>query len=237
MSNQYSSLAENEALLVSTFIDAMARVYMWMTGGLLITAVVAAGVAGSDDLMFTLTSNPLLFWGIILGQFGLVLGISALIHKISPMMALGLFFLYSGLMGVMLSVILLNYNLGTVGIAFGVTSGTFAGLSIVGLTTKKDLTKLGPILFAALFGLIIASVANWFVQSGALEWIISYAGVLIFMGLTLYQTKMIKTMTFEALDSGDAQAVNRVGVMGALMLYLSFINLFLFILRIVGGRR
>ena len=236
MSNQFSSLAANEAL-ANTFIDAMARVYLWMTGGLLITAVVAAGVAGSDELVFTLTGNPMLFWGIILGQFGLVLGISALIHKISPMTALALFFLYSGLMGVMLSVILLNYDLGTVGIAFGVTSGTFAGLSIVGLTTKKDLTRLGPLLMAALFGLIIASVANWFMQSGALEWLISYAGVLIFMGLTLYQTKKIKTMTFEALANGDAQAVNRIGVMGALQLYLSFINLFLFILRIVGGRR
>ena len=236
MSNQFSSLAANEAL-ANTFIDAMARVYLWMTGGLLITAVVAAGVAGSDELIFTLTSNPILFWGIILGQFGLVLGISALIHKISPMTALALFFLYSGLMGVMLSVILLNYDLGTVGIAFGVTSGTFAGLSIVGLTTKKDLTRLGPLLMAALFGLIIASVANWFMQSGALEWLISYAGVLIFMGLTLYQTKKIKTMTFEALANGDAQAVNRIGVMGALQLYLSFVNLFLFILRIGGGRR
>ena len=236
MSNQFSSLAVNEAL-ANTFIDAMARVYLWMTGGLLITAVVAAGVASSDELIFTLTSNPILFWGIILGQFGLVLGISALINKIAPMTALALFFLYSGLMGVMLSVILLNYDLGTVGIAFGVTSGTFAGLSIVGLTTKKDLTRLGPLLMAALFGLIIASVANWFMQSGALEWLISYAGVLIFMGLTLYQTKKIKTMTFEALANGDAQAVNRIGVMGALQLYLSFINLFLFILRIVGGRR
>ena len=236
MSNQFSSLAANEAL-ANTFIDAMARVYLWMTGGLLITAVVAAGVASSDELIFTLTSNPILFWGIILGQLGLVLGISALINKIAPMTALALFFLYSGLMGVMLSVILLNYDLGTVGIAFGVTSGTFAGLSIVGLTTKKDLTRLGPLLMAALFGLIIASLANWFMQSGALEWLISYAGVLIFMGLTLYQTKKIKTMTFEALANGDAQAVNRIGVMGALQLYLSFINLFLFILRIVGGRR
>ena len=236
MSNQYSSLAANEAL-VNTFIDAMARVYMWMTGGLLITAIVATGVASSDEVMFTLTSTPMLFWGILIGQFGLVIGISAMINKISPMTALGLFFVYAALMGVMLSVILISYDLGTVGIAFGVTSGTFAGLSIVGLTTKKDLTKMGPMLMAALFGLIIASVANWFMQSEAMEWIISYAGVLIFMGLTLYQTKRIKTMTIEALQSGDTQAVSRIGVIGALGLYLSFINLFLFILRIVGGRR
>ncbi len=236
MSNQYSSLAANEAL-VSTFIDSMARVYMWMTGGLLITAIVATGVASSDAFMIVLANNPMLFWGIIIGQFGLVMGISAMINKISPMTALGLFFVYAALMGVMLSVIMISYDLGTVGIAFGVTSGTFAGLSIVGLTTKKDLTKMGPMLMAALFGLIIASVANWFMQSAAMEWIISYAGVLIFMGLMLYQTKMIKTMTFEALQSGDPQAVSRIGVMGALGLYLSFINLFLFILRIVGGRR
>jgi len=236
LSNQYSSLAANEGL-VSTFIDSMARVYMWMTGGLLITAIVATGVASSDAFMIALANNPMLFWGIIIGQFGLVMGISAMINKISPMTALGLFFVYAALMGVMLSVIMISYDLGTVGIAFGVTSGTFAGLSIVGLTTKKDLTKMGPMLMAALFGLIIASVANWFMQSAAMEWIISYAGVLIFMGLMLYQTKMIKTMTFEALQSGDPQAVSRIGVMGALGLYLSFINLFLFILRIVGGRR
>ncbi len=236
MSNQYSSLAANVAL-VSTFIDSMTRVYMWMTGGLLITAIVATGVASSDAFMIVLANNPMLFWGIIIGQFGLVMGISTMINKISPMTALGLFFVYAALMGVMLSVILISYDLGTIGIAFGVTSGTFAGLSIVGLTTKKDLTKMGPMLMAALFGLIIASVANWFMQSAAMEWIISYAGVLIFMALTLYQTKMIKTMTFEALQSGDPQEVSRIGVMGALSLYLSFINLFLFILRSVGGRR
>ena len=140
-------------------------------------------------------------------------------------------------MGVTLSIVFVAYDLGTVAIAFGVTTGTFAALSVVGLTTKKDLTKWGPLLMVSLFGLIIASIANMFMQSAAFDYIISYLGVLIFMGLTLYSTKSIKSMTFEALSNGDAQAVNRIGVIGALQLYLSFINLFLFILRIVGGRR
>ena len=140
-------------------------------------------------------------------------------------------------MGVTLSMIFLVYDLGTIALAFGVTTAVFGVLSVIGLTTKKDLTRWGPVLRASLFGLIIASVVNWFLQSSALDYLISYLGVLIFMGLTLYQTKNIKNMTFEALTNGDAQAVSRVGVIGALQLYLSFINLFLFILRIVGGRR
>ncbi len=227
----------SETELVSTFIDAMARVYLWMTGGLFITAAVAVFVASSDEVATLILSSSFVFWAIIIAQFGLVIAISAAIHKMSPTMALGLFFLYSGLMGVTLSVVFLAYDLGTVAIAFGVTTGTFAALSVVGLTTKKDLTKWGPLLMVSLFGLIIASIANMFLQSAAFDYLISYLGVLIFMGLTLYSTKSIKSMTFEALSSGDAQAVNRIGVIGALQLYLSFINLFLFILRIVGGRR
>ena len=239
MSSQFAQLrvTPSESELVSAFIDAMSRVYLWMTGGLLITAVVATFVASSDGLADLLFGGSFLFWAIIIAQFGLVIAISAAINKMSPTMALGLFFLYAGLMGVTMSFVFIAYDLGSVAIAFGVTTGTFAALSFVGLTTKKDLTKWGPLLMVSLFGLIIASIANAFLQSAAFEWIISYVGVLIFMGLTLYQTKAIKSMTFEALSNGDAQAVNRIGVIGALQLYLSFINLFLFILRIVGGRR
>ena len=239
MSSQFAQLrvTPSEPELVSAFIDAMSRVYLWMTGGLLTTAIVATFVASSDELSDLLFGGSFLFWAIIIAQFGLVLAISAAINKMSPTMALGLFFLYAGLMGVTMSFVFIAYDLGSVAIAFGVTTGTFAALSFVGLTTKKDLTKWGPLLMVSLFGLIIASIANAFLQSAAFEWIISYVGMLVFMGLTLYSTKSIKTMTFEALSNGDAQAVNRIGVIGALQLYLSFINLFLFILRIVGGRR
>ncbi len=156
---------------------------------------------------------------------------------LAPPAALGLFFLYSGLIGVTLSVIFVAYELGTIGLAFGATASVFAGLSIVGLTTKKDLTRLGPILFAALFGLIIASIANWFLQSSLLDWVVSFAGVIIFMGLTVYDSKKIKEMTSEALIQGDTLVVRRIGILGALKLYLDFLNMVLFILRIVGGRR
>ena len=239
MSSQFAQLqvAPSESELVNTFIDAMSRVYIWMTGGLLITAVVAAFVASSDELAALLFGGSFIFWAIIIAQFGLVIALSAAVHKMSPTMALGLFFIYSGLMGLTMSIVFLAYDLGTVAIAFGVTTGTFAALSIVGLTTKKDLTKWGPLLMVSLFGLIIASIANMFLQSPMFDYLISYLGVFLFMGLTLYSTKSIKSMTFEALSNGDAQAVSRIGVIGALQLYLSFINLFLFILRIVGGRR
>ena len=176
-----------------------------MTGGLLITAVVATFVASSDDLAARLFSNGFVFWAIIIAQFGLVLALSAAIHKMSPTMALGLFFIYSGLMGLTMSIVFLAYDLGTVAIAFGVTTATFAALSIVGLTTKKDLTKWGPLLMVPLFGLIIASMANMFLQSPVFDYLISYLGVLLFMGLTLYNSKAIKTMTFEALSNGDVQ--------------------------------
>ena len=182
-----------------TFTDAMGRVYLWMTGGLVLTAVIAMYIASNPELQVAVISNRLLFFGLIGAQLGLVLLISFAINKLAPLAALGLFFLYSGLTGVTLSVIFVAYELGTIGLAFGATASVFAGLSIVGLTTKKDLTRLGPILFAALFGLIIASIANWFLQSNLLDWVVSFAGVIIFMGLTVYDSKKIKEMTSEAL--------------------------------------
>lgn len=229
--------APSEAQLTSTFIDAMARVYLWMTAGLLLTAIVAVGVLQVDVLRELVLGNRIVFFGLIIAQFGLVIFLSSRIEKISPSTALGLFFLFSGLTGAMLSMIFLVYDLGTIGLAFAITTSVFALLSIFGWTTKRDLTKWGPILVVSLFGLIIASIVNMFLGSGMLDYIISYAGVLIFMGLTVYNTKHIKRQTYDAVVSGDQAAVSRVGVMGALSLYLSFINLFLFILRIIGGRR
>ena len=219
------------------FIDAMGRVYLWMTGGLVLTTIVAMMVAMNVGLQQAIFSNGLVVFGLIGAQLGLVLAISFGINRMAPSVALGLFFLYSALTGATLSVIFLVYDLGTIGLAFGASASIFAGLSIMGLTTKKDLTKLGPILLASLFGLIVASIANWFFQSTAMEWVISFAGVIIFMGLTVYDSKKIKEMTGAAVMQGDTLAVNRIGVIGALKLYLDLLNLFLFILRIVGGRR
>ena len=208
-----------------------------MTGGLVLTTLVALLVSTNEGLQQAVFSSRWLFFGLIGAQLGLVLLISAAINKLAPPLALGLFFLYAGLTGLTLSVIFLSYDLGTIALAFGAAASIFAGLSIVGLTTKKDLTRLGPILFASLFGLIVASILNLFLQSGALEWIVSFAGVIIFMGLTVYDSKNIKEMTSEALVQGDTLAVNRIGFIGALKLYLDLLNMFLFILSLVGGRK
>ena len=231
------AVAPSQAAINSAFTDAMARVYLWMTGGLLLTTVVAMVVAMNPGIQQAIFRNSLTFFMLIGAQLGLVLIISFAINKLAPMTALGLFFLYSALTGLTLSTIFLVYDLGIIGLAFGAAASLFAGLSIVGLTTKKDLTRLGPILFASLLGLIVASVANWFLQSNALEWVVSFAGVIIFAGLTVYDSKQIKEMTAGAVLQGDALVVQRVGIIGALKLYLDFLNMFLFILRIMGGRR
>ena len=153
----------------SAFIGAMSRVYLYMTGGLVLTTIVAMVVALNPDIQAAVFSSRIIVFGLIGAQLGLVLLISATINKLAPPMALALFFIYAALMGVTLSVIFVVYDLGSIGLAFGATASIFAGLSIAGLTTKKDLTSLGPILFASLLGLIVASVANRFFQSSALE--------------------------------------------------------------------
>ena len=219
------------------FVGAMSRVYLYMTGGLVLTTIVATVVALNPDIQAAVFTRGIIVFGLIGAQLGLVLLISATINKLAPPMALALFFIYAALMGVTLSVIFVVYDFGSIGLAFGATASIFAGLSIGELTIKKDLTSLGPILFASLLGLIVASVANLFFQSSALEWLVSIAGVIIFMGLTLYDSKKIKEMTGEAVLQGDALAVSRIGAIGALKLYLGLINLFIFILSIPGGRK
>ena len=174
------AVAPSQAEINTAFTDAMGRVYLWMTGGLLLTTVVAMVVAMNPEIQQAIFSNSLTFFLLIGAQLGLVHIISFAINKLAPSTALGLFFLYSGLTGLTLTTIFLVYDLGTIGLAFGAAASLFAGLSIVGLTTKKDLTRLGPILFASLLGLIVASVANWFLQSNALGWVVSFAGVIIF---------------------------------------------------------
>ena len=218
-----------------TFTSAMGRVYLWMTGGLILTAVVAMYIAANPALQERVFGNGWTIIGLIAAQLGLVYLISTAIDKLAPAAALGLFFLYSALVGFTLSIIFVYYSLGSIGLAFVATASVFTGLSIVGLTTKMDLTKWGPMLMAALLGLIVASIANWFLQSTFLEWAVSFGGVIIFMGLTVYDSKKIKEMTSEALVQGDTLVVQRIGILGALNLYLDFLNMFLFILRIVGN--
>jgi FtsH-binding integral membrane protein len=184
--------------------------------------------------MQSIFRGPLLFV-LILAELGLVVAISGMIQRINTGVATALFLLYSALNGLTLSAIFIVYAHATIASAFVVTAGTFAAMSVYGFVTKTDLTKFGPILFMALIGLIIASVVNIFMASSGLYWIITYAGVLIFVGLTAYDTQKLKIIAVQT-ESNPALAA-RLSIAGALSLYLDFINLFLFILRIMGNRR
>lgn len=212
---------------------AMSQVYAWMTAGLMITGAVALFVANSP--LVSLLNNTVFFFGVIIVQLGLVFGLSFGITKMPPALATGLFLLYSAVTGITFSVIFLAYEPTSIGTTFLVTAGSFAGLSVVGYTTKRDLSGMGKFFLMALIGLILASIVNIFVASSALYWVITYAGVLIFAGLTVYDTQKIKNMMWEV--QGDEANIQRVTIIGALKLYLDFINLFLFLLRILGNRR
>lgn len=218
------------------FPAVMRHVYLWMFLGLLVTAGVAAVIASRPGWLQLLYQMPLLLIVIVIAQFALVIALAAAINRLSPGTALLLFFLYAALNGLMFASIFLVYSLGSIALAFIASASLFAAMSIIGFTTKADLTKWGGILFMALIGLIIASIVNIFLASTALDWIITYAGILIFLGLTVYDTQRIKKQTAVLLSQGDELAISRMGVLGALRLYLDFINLFLMILRLTGRR-
>lgn len=211
-------------------------VYNWMTLGLGITALVAYSVASSPTLAQAIFTNPILFGGLILGQLGLVFGLSGAVHRMSAGMATGLFLLYSALNGATLSVILLVYTAASIFKAFVVCTGMFAAMSVYGATTKKDLTSWGSFLFMGLIGIIIASLVNIFMASPMVDFVISGLGVIIFTGLTAYDTQKLKVMG-ESAPMGDTLAIRRGTILGALTLYLDFINLFLFLLRFFGASR
>ncbi len=211
-------------------------VYNWMTLGLGLTALVAYLVAATPAVAQTIFASPILLWGLLLGQIGLVFAISGAIHRMSAGTATGLFLLYSALNGATLSSVLLVYTTASIFKAFIVCTGMFAAMSVYGATTKKDLTSWGSFLFMGLIGIIIASLVNIFMASSALDFVISGVGVLVFIGLTAYDTQKLKTMG-ESAPMDDALAVRRGTILGALTLYLDFINLFLFLLRFFGASR
>jgi FtsH-binding integral membrane protein len=226
------SSPESIAALQSDFIR---RVYNWMGLGLALTAVVAYYTAASPGLTRFIFGNQLVFFGLIIGQLGLVIGLSAAIDRLAPKTATMLFIGYAGLTGLTLSVIFLTYTQSSIASTFFVTAGTFGITSIYGYTTKRDLTSWGSFFFMGLVGIILASVVNLFLQSEAIYWVTTYIGVFIFIGLTAYDTQAIKNMA--AAGFADAASETKAAVIGALKLYLDFINLFLMLLRIMGGRR
>lgn len=216
------------------FPALMRKVYTWMTLALVITGITAYGVASSPGLVQAIFSSQLAFFGIIIAELALVWFVSARINSLSITTATLLFVIYSVLNGVTLSAIFLVYTLTSISQVFFISAGTFAAMSLVGYTTRMDLSKLGGLLFMALIGLIIASVVNMFLGSSALDLILSYVGVLIFVGLTAWDTQKIKLMLIEAPDAGEG--AQKIALMGALSLYLDFINLFIYLLRIFGKR-
>lgn len=210
------------------------QVYTWMTLGLALTATVGYYAAESQMLRSLIFSNGFVMIGLIIAQLGIVVGLSAGINRLSGSAATGLFILYSALTGLTFSVIFMVYTYSSIASTFFVTSGTFAAMSVFGHTTKRDLTKLGSIAFMALIGIILASLVNMFMQNSMLELGISVIGVLLFTGLTAYDAQRIKEMAATVSD-GESEA--KVSVMGALSLYLNFINLFLMLLRFLGVSR
>jgi len=212
------------------------KVYKWMGFGLLLTALAAYWAASSDSFMYMLAENSMIFYGLILGELGLVIFLSARIQKMSAEAAAGSFIIYSILNGVTLSLILLMYTGESIASTFLSTALTFGAMSAFGYFTKRDLTTMGSYLYMALIGLIIASVINMFWANSTMYWIISYVGILIFVGLTAYDTQKIKKIG-ATVNMDDTQTTQKLAIMGALALYLDFINLFLMLLRVAGNRR
>lgn len=211
-------------------------VYLWMTLALVITGFVAMYVAKSYALISMIAQNSIMFWGILIAELGLVMYMSARINRISFATATLLFIAYSVLNGVTMSILFMVYTLSSIATTFFVTAGTFGAMALFGYVTKKDLTRIGSLCIMGVIGLIIASVVNLFLQNSMMDMIISYVGVLLFVGLTAYDSQKIKQLL-----GGDDIEVNettqKIALMGALTLYLDFINLFIYLLRILGDRK
>ncbi|MBR2101404.1 MAG: Bax inhibitor-1/YccA family protein [Prevotella sp.] len=213
----------------------MRKVYTWMALALAITGFTSWFVANSPGIISTLFTSSGLIIGLCIAELVLVIALSAAINKLSLTTATLMFVLYSVLNGVTLASIFLIYTAESITKVFFITAGTFAAMAAYGYFTKKDLTSWGKILFMALIGIIIASVVNIFMHSSMLSLIVSYAGVIVFVGLTAYDAQKIKQMLIDADSVNDS--TQKIALMGSLMLYLDFINLFLHLLRILGDRR
>ena len=224
---------EKERGISGVFSALMRKVYTWMTLALLITGVTAYGVASSPTLLMTLMTSRGLLFGLIIAELALVFISTGALQRLSLTTATLLFIVYSVLNGAMLSSVFVVYTMTSIAKVFFITAGTFGARAFYGYTTKKDLTSLGKILFMALIGLIIATVVNMFLKSSGFDYILSYAGVAIFVGLTAWDSQKIKQMLQTQYDMSEG--AQKLALIGALTLYLDFINLFLYLLRIFGG--
>jgi len=232
ITNAYSR--EHELDMSAAFPVLMRKVYLWMTLALAITGFTAYYVAHSETLLMAIFTNQIVFWMLIIAELGLVIGLSAAINRLSLTMATLMFVLYSVVNGTTMSFIFLAYTASSITNVFLITAGTFAAMALFGYFTKTDLTSLGKYLMMGLIGIIIATIVNIFTKSSGLTIILNYLGVLVFVGLTAYDAQKIKQMLLTAPDaSEDSQ---KIALLGALSLYLDFINLFIYLLRLFGKR-
>jgi hypothetical protein len=215
---------------IATFLRG---VYWWMFGGLAVTAVVALAIASSPAAVSTLVNNRILFFGVIIAELVLVVYLSARVAKLAPGTAGVLFLAYSALNGVTFALILLAYTGASVASAFFVTAGMFGALAVYGSVTKRDLTGMGRFMFMGLIGLVLAGVVSIFWQNDAMQFVMGVVGVLVFSGLIAYDTQRLRTMALEV----SGEQAGSYAIVGALSLYLDFINLFLSLLRLFGDRK
>ncbi len=231
--NSSAAVFEDELTMSSYVSRVMRRVYVKMFLGLLVTALSALMLVGNEALFAAIFSSKVIYFGLIIAELAVVFVLSGAINRLSTTTATILFYLYSVLNGVVLSAIFVVFAPESIVLTFGITAGVFAAMSIFGFVTRQDLTNMGTFLFMALIGLIVASIVNVFMGSSALDWCISLAGVAIFIGLTAWDTQKIKQWAMES----DPSQVGKLATMGALSLYLDFINLFIYLLRIFGSNR
>lgn len=224
--------AEQIQLEQASFIT---KVYGWMSLALVVTGITAVLVASSPTLINIVVGNRLVFFGLIIGELALVSYLAAAVHRMSADMAILAFLSYALLNGLTLSVLFAIYTQASIASTFFITAGTFAAMSAYGYFTKRDLTSLGNLLFMALIGLVISSLINLFFRNEMIYWITTYAGVLIFVGLTAYDTQKIKEMNI--IGNEGTEEDKKEAISGALILYLDFINLFIYLLRLLGQRK
>ena len=217
----------------------MTRVYMLMAAGLVLTAAVAQ-LTYTSGLFIHFAANSMLFYGLLIAEVLLVMAVGRSIGRMAPRNSLILFLFYSAINGITMSVIIAMYTLDSIALVFGITAGMFGIMSFVGFTTKTDMSKYRSFFMMALIGFLLATVVNMFFMNEAFYWILTYVGIALFLGLTIYDTQKIKQMTTVemVMTGGDVEAVvQQVAIGGALRLYLDFVNLFLLLLRIFGRRR
>ena len=213
----------------------MYKVYAWMAGALMVTSLTAYGVYSNSQLFLSLMSNRLVFFGLFIAQVLIVIALVAFLRRMSFGVAVAAFLSYALLLGVTLSVIFAAYEIYSIYAVFAVTVGMFGCMAIYGYTTRRDLTSLGSILIMGVIGLIIAGIVNMFLRNSVMDMVISFIGVLIFTGLTAYDVQKIKNLGYALIHDGEYE--NKIALLCALTLYLDFVNLFMYLLSLLGKRK